>query len=64
MSCMQVASSTWMSLFARLENKTQLLKQMEEDGNYYQVWNIQSGCSSISSWFLFLAPKYNLWIVH
>jgi hypothetical protein len=34
---MQVASSTWMSLFARLENNMKFLKQVEKDGNYYQV---------------------------
>jgi hypothetical protein len=34
---MQVASSTWMAVFTRLENNTIFREQVERDGNYYQV---------------------------
>jgi len=33
----KVASSTWMSFFARLENNTNFLRYAEKTGNYYKV---------------------------
>ena len=33
----KVASSTWMSFFARLENDSEFLRVAEETGKYYKV---------------------------
>lgn len=34
---LKVASSTWMSFFARLENDSKFLSYAEKTGNYYKV---------------------------
>ena len=47
---MKVASSTWMSVFTRLEDDPDFRKKVEEDGNYYQVHFCQNFISIPAKW--------------